>query len=161
MRKRVRALEYIVKTKCKNFTIYYKNEINVKLDIVALEHVFVPGVWIFDSFERAKPAGFGSWHLSDQEWSFPFAVHFPLLLALRDASKDKIAHLDLPRFHLLVFPPLRFGLVFGEIDCCLHFDHFDIVNYRLHVIFDRLLRPFIGSLGSESYFFWRHSLFSI
>ena len=68
---------------------------------------------------------------------------------------------DLPRFHLLVFPPSRFGLVFGEIDCCLHFDHFDIVNCRLQVIFDRLLCPFTGSLGSESYFFWRHSLFAI
>ena len=50
MRKRVRALEYIVQTKCKNFTIYYKNKNNVKLDIVALEHVFVPGVRLFDSF---------------------------------------------------------------------------------------------------------------
>ena len=133
MRKRVRALEYIVQTKCKKFTIYYKNKINVKLDIVALEHVFVLGVRFFDSFECAKPAGLGSCHRSDQEWSFPLAVHFPLLLALRDASKDEIALLDLPRSHLLVAPPSGFLLVSAEVDCRLGLFSFDCVDCWLNV----------------------------
>ena len=128
MRKRVRALEYIVQINWNNITNYYKNEVDVKLDIIALEHVFVPGVWFFDSFERAKPAGFGSWHLSDQEWSFPFAVHFPLLLALRDVSKDEIAFFDFPRPHFLVAPPSGFVLVLAEVDCSLGLDSFDRID---------------------------------
>ena len=100
MRKRVRALEYIVQINWNNITNYYKNENDVVLDKVALEHILVPGVWLFDSFECAKPAGFGSCHRSDQEWSFPFAMHFPLLLTLRDASKNEITLLDFPRSHL-------------------------------------------------------------
>ena len=128
MRKRVRALKYIVQTKCKKFTIYYKNKINVKLDIVALEHVFVLGVRFFDSFECAKPAGLGSCHRSDQERSFPLVVHFPLLLTLRDVSKDEIALLDLPRSHLLVAPPSDFLLVSAEVDCRLGLDSFDCVK---------------------------------
>ena len=93
-----------------NITIYYKKENYRRLDIVALQHVFVLGVWLFESFKRAKPAGFRSCYRSDQKWSFPFAVHFSLLLALRDTSKDEIALLDFSRSHFFCcatfgFPP--------------------------------------------------------
>ena len=50
MRKRVRALEYIVQINWNNITNYYKNENDVVLDKVALEHILIPGVWLFDSF---------------------------------------------------------------------------------------------------------------
>ena len=83
----------------------------MKLDKIMLEHVLVPGVWLFDSFQRAKPAGFRPCHRSDQERSFPFAVHFALLLALRDAMKNEVALFDFPRPHLLVAPPSDFLLV--------------------------------------------------
>ena len=133
MRKRVRALEYIVQINWNNITNYYKNEVDVKLDIIALEHVFVPGVWLFESFKRAKPAGFRSCYRSDQKWSFPFAVHFSLLLALRDTSKDEIALLDFPRSHLFVAPPSGFLLVPAKVDCRLGLDSFDRVDCWLDV----------------------------
>ena len=66
-----------------------------KLDIVALGHVFVPGVWVLDPVECAKSACFGSSHRSDQEWPFPFAVHFTLQLALPDSPKHEVTFLDL------------------------------------------------------------------
>ena len=84
MRKRVRALEYIVRISWNSITDYYKNESDMGLDKVTLEHILVPEVWLFDSFECTKPAGCGSCHRSDQERPFPFVVHFALLLALRD-----------------------------------------------------------------------------
>ena len=108
-------------------TIYYKKN-RGKLDIVALKHVFVPGVRLFDSFQRAKPAGFRPCHRSDQERSFPFAVHFSLLLALRDMAKDEIVLLDFPRSHLLVVPPSGFLLVPAKVDCRLCFDSFDCID---------------------------------
>ena len=106
---------------------------NVRLDIVMLEHVFVPGVWLLDSFKRAKPAGFRSCHRSDQKWSFPFAVHFSLLLALRDMAKDEVTLLDFPRSHLLIALPSRFLLVSAKVDCCLCFNSFDCINCWLDV----------------------------
>ena len=93
---------------------------------------------------------------SDQEWSFPFAVHFPLLLTLRDASKDEIALLDFPRSHLFVAPPSGFLLVSAEVDCCLGLDSFDCVNCWLDV--------FVGCFGPirpMAKFFWSNGLFAI
>ena len=60
-------------------------------------------------------------------------MHFPLLLTLRDASKDEIALLDFLRSHLFVAPPSGFLLVFAEVDCRLGFDGFDCVNCKLDV----------------------------
>ena len=128
----------------------------MKLDIVTLEHVFVPGVWLFESFKCAKPAGFRPCHRSDQKWSFPFAVHFSLLLSLWDVSKDEIALLDFPRSHLLVAPPSGFLLVPAEVDCRLCLDGFDCIDRW----FDVLVRHF-SSVRPMSKFFWCHCLFAI
>ena len=129
---------------------------NVRLDIVTLEHIFVPGVWLFDSFKRAKPAGFRSCHRSDQKWSFPFAVHFSLLLALQDTSKDKITLLNFPRSHLLVAPPSCFHLVSAKVDCRLCSNSFDRIDCWL----DIFVRCF-GPVRPMAKFFWCHGLFAI
>ena len=126
------------------------------LDKVALEHILVPGVWLFDSFECAKPAGFWSRYRSDQEWSFPFAMHFPLLLTLRDASKDEIALLDFSRSHFFVAPPSGFLLVFAEVNCRLGFDSFNYVNCWLDVFVG-----FFCPIRPVAKFFWSHGLFAI
>ena len=128
----------------------------MELDKIALEHILVPGVWLFDSFECAKTAGFGSCHRSDQEWSFPFAMHFPLLLALWDTSKDEIALLDFSRSHFLVASPSGFLLVSAEADCRLGLDSFDCVDCWLDV--------FVGCfvpIRPVAKFFWSHGLFAI
>ena len=129
---------------------------NVRLDIVMVERVFVPGVWLFYSFKSAKPSGFRPCHRIDQKWSFPFAVHFSLLLALRDTSKDEIALLDFPRSHLLVAPSLGFLLVLAEVDCRLSLDSFDRIDCWLDVF----VRCF-GPVRPVAKFFWCHGLFSI
>ena len=129
---------------------------NVRLDIVMLEHVFVPGVWLFYSFKSAKPAGFRPCHRIDQKWSFPFAVHFSLLLALRDTSKDEIALLNFLRSHLLIAPPSGFLLVSAKVDCRLCSDSFDRIDCWLDVF----VRCF-GPVRPVAKFFWCHGLFSI
>ena len=111
-----------------------------KLNIITLEHVFVPRIWVVDPIKGAKPAGFGSCHRSDQEWSFPLAVHLPLQLVLRDAAKHEIALFDLPRPYFLVAPPPGLLLVSTQVNGCLGFDGFDYVNSWLHV--------FVGILRS-------------
>ena len=136
-------------------TIYYKKN-RGKLDIVALKHVFVPGVWLFYSFKRAKPAGFRPCHRIDQKWSFPFAVHFTLLFALQDATKNEVALFDFLRPQLHVAPPSSFLLVSAKVDCRLCFDSFDCVDCWLDVF----VRCF-GFVGSMSKFFWCHCLFAI
>ena len=112
MRKRVQALEYTVQANAKiRLQFITKRKNGRRLDIVALKHVFVPGVRLFDSFKCAKPTSLGSCHQSDQKRSFPFAVHFALYPALRDAAKNEIALFDFARSHLLVVPPSGFILV--------------------------------------------------
>jgi len=93
---------------------------------------------------------------SDQEWSFPFAVHISLLLTLWDASKDEIALLDFPRSHLLVTPPSGFLLVSAEVDYRLGLDSFDCVDCWLDVFVGCF-----GPIGPVAKFFWSHGLFAI
>jgi hypothetical protein len=49
VRKRVRALKYIVQANAK-MRLQFITKIQGKLNIVTLEHVFVPGIRLFDSF---------------------------------------------------------------------------------------------------------------
>ena len=121
-----------------------------KLNIITLEHVFVPKVRAFGAIEGAKPASFGSCHRSDQEWSLPLAVHLPLQLVLRDAAKHEVTLFDLPRPYFLVAPPSGLLLVFAEIDSCLCVDGFDCVFLRI-----------LYSVGRMPKLFWGYCFFAI
>ena len=80
---------------------------------------------LFQEYGSSIPSSVRSLQASglaiDQEWSFPFAMHFALLLALRDATKNEVALFDFPRPHLLVVPPSSFLLVPAKVDCTLVF----------------------------------------
>ena len=103
-------------------------KIGKKLNIIALEHVFIPRVWVLDPVECAKSACFGSGHRSDQECPFPFAVHFSLQLALRDSPKHEVTFFDLPWSDFLVAPPSSLLLVSVKVFGYLDLDGFDGVN---------------------------------
>ena len=139
----------------KSLQLIFKNE-KKKLNIIMLEHVFVPRVRVFDPIEGAKPTSFGSCHRSDQEWSFPLAVHLPLQLVLWDAAKHEVTLFDLPRPCFLVAPPSGLLLVFAEIDSCLCVDGFDCVDSWLHVFLGILY-----SVGRMPKLFWGYCFFAI
>ena len=72
-----------------------KTKSEKKLNIIMLEHIFVLGVLFLDPVKCTKSACFRFGHQSDQEWPFPFAVHFTLQLALPDSPKHEVTFLDL------------------------------------------------------------------
>ena len=61
-------------------SLQFITKIEKKLNIITLEHVFVPRVRVFDPIESVKSASFESYHRSDQEWSLPLVVHLSLNL---------------------------------------------------------------------------------
>jgi len=156
VRKRVRALRYMMQTCCEGRVYNLLQKVKKKLNIIMLEHVFAPRVRVFGVIEGAKPASFGSCHRSDQEWSLPLAVHLPLQLVLWDAAKHEVTLFDLPRPYFLIVPPSGLLLIPAKIDSCLGFDGFDCVDSWLHVFLGIL-----HFLGPMSKLLWGHCFFGI
>ena len=132
MRKRVRALESTVKA-IAEIRLQFITRNSRETRHSSAEACLCSRSMALRLLQVYEASGFGSCHRSDQKRSFPFAVHFSLLLSLRDVSKDEIALLDLPRSHLLVAPPSDFLLVPAKVDCCLGLDSLDRIDCLLDV----------------------------